>query len=269
MGFREVTQPEGQINAEPSRMEEDVLFNEQPRHKDKERKFGHSKTSSIQSDPLNNRRKKNPSLEPTQDTNTDGEPSKVIQSSDQSEPLKPSFLKSLKRFSSYQTFTQNAEKSASRRVAQDTASDHEVPVDRPNFQSSSSQGEFERPKPKRRQTVPAEGLAYMAGRKAKANVRSRWRAAARGILLPLRRSKISETGPQTRGAEVISMLAAGAPAVNLVASYMAFDERSHRRVPVIVDLLRVFFLSYSRLMSRLTLSTQSNCIEETFCIALT
>ena len=76
--------------------------------------------------------------------------------------------------------------------------------------------------------------------KNKSAARSRWVAATQGLRLPLRRRKTEKPVSKTGGAELITTLAAGAPAANILASHMVSDERSHRRIPVIIDLLKVF-----------------------------
>ena len=105
--------------------------------------------------------------------------------------------------------------------------------------SSSGVPQVERPVPQRRQyTMPANGRTLDSPRKATA--RSRWQNATQNIRIPLRRKRTDRPVEQSRGgSEVLATLQAGAPAATLIATHMLPDERSHHRVSVIVDLLKV------------------------------
>ena len=82
--------------------------------------------------------------------------------------------------------------------------------------------------------------------KSKTQAKSRWQTAAHGLRFPIRRRKTDRQIEARRGSEVITTLAAGAPAANLLASHMLFDEHFHHRTPIIVDLLKVLS-TYARL----------------------
>ena len=89
--------------------------------------------------------------------------------------------------------------------------------------------------------MPVNGrITHHSDSSKKTAARSRWQNAAQNLRFPLRRRKTDRQTEQTGGgSQVIATLAAGAPAATLIASHMLADERSHHRVPVIVDLLTV------------------------------
>jgi hypothetical protein len=127
----------------------------------------------------------------------------------------------------------------------------ENPFERPRLHSysSSSQKRFDRPKPKPRRlyTMPVQTRSETPETPRNKAARSKWISAAHNLRFPLRRRKQELDTSKNKGTEVITMLMAGAPAANLIASHMISDERSHRRIPVIVDLLKVFS-QYSQLI---------------------
>jgi hypothetical protein len=117
------------------------------------------------------------------------------------------------------------------------------PFERPRPHSSSSNQKIDRPLQKRQFTMPARSHKQneaAESSKSKAQAKSRWQTAAHGIRFPLRRRKTERMSESRRSTEVLTTLAAGAPAFNLFASHMLSDEHSHHRIPVIVDLLKVF-----------------------------
>jgi|SRR5579859_8157165 len=119
----------------------------------------------------------------------------------------------------------------------------ENPFERPRPQSTASPENitFDRPPTKRQFTVPAprpETADSTATHKA---ARSRWVTAAQGLRFPLRRKKTDRPRERSTGTEIIRTLTAGAPAASLFASHMIPDERSHHRIPVIVEFLKVTF----------------------------
>ena len=120
-----------------------------------------------------------------------------------------------------------------------TASPEQM-TERPHPQSSVSQQIIPRPTlPRRQHTVAGSPTAERereaeSGNKAK----SRWAAAAHGLIFPLRRRRMSSIRESTRDTGIVTTLIAGAPAANLLASHMLIDDH-HHRIPVIVDLLTV------------------------------
>jgi len=120
------------------------------------------------------------------------------------------------------------------------------PFDRPRPQSLSSQRNFERLKPPRRQFTAPDGQrrGSESQESSRTRAKSRWVAAAHGLRFPLRRRTTElRRITETRGRELINSLVAGAPAASLLALHMIPDERSHHRIPVIVDLLKVSILT--------------------------
>jgi len=117
----------------------------------------------------------------------------------------------------------------------------ENPFERPRPQSSSSAQKVDRPNQRRQFTMPVSGRPVSSETKGKSVARSRWQAATHSLRFPLRRRKTERKEAAARGAEVVTILQAGAPAANLLASHMVSDERSRRRIPLIVDLLKVLF----------------------------
>jgi len=117
------------------------------------------------------------------------------------------------------------------------------PFDHPRPQSSSTQRRFERSKSPGRQYSLPSGRRRDSEESGHARARSRWTTATHGLRFPLRRRK-TELHPitQTHGRELVTQLVAGAPAATLVGTHMVPDERSHCRIPVIIDLLKVLRL---------------------------
>jgi hypothetical protein len=172
----------------------------------------------------------------------DGQPSEKEESTSDRE-LKPSrapFLGALRPFFSAQKLPRGD--SSSSNVPQSVPPlEREDPFQRQR-PGTSGVASVERPTPQRRQyTMPASGRPGEAHRKGAA--RSRWQNAAHNLRLPLRRRKTDRQAEQSGGgSQVIATLQAGAPAATLIATHMLSDERSHHRVPVIVDLLKVFHM---------------------------
>jgi hypothetical protein len=169
-------------------------------------------------------------------------------SEEQQKPDKLSFKGSLKPFLNQQNgvLTESPQP-----IAPQSAPLHKTnPFERPRPASSSSRQKIDRP-PKRRQfTMPARAKPRNEApesSKSKTQAKSRWQAAAHGLRFPIRRRKTDRQIEARRGSEVITTLAAGAPAANLLASHMLLDEHSHHRTPIIVDLLKVSSM-YARLM---------------------
>jgi hypothetical protein len=161
-------------------------------------------------------------------------------SEEQQKSGRPTFKGSLKPFLNQQNgvFTESPDP-----IAAQSAPLHKAnPFERTRPHYSSSNQKIERPPRRRQFTMPARAHARTEApesSKSKTQAKSRWQAAAHGLRFPLRRRKTVRQIEGRRGSEVITTLAAGAPAVNLLASHMLFDERSHHRTPIIVDLLRV------------------------------
>lgn len=109
-------------------------------------------------------------------------------------------------------------------------------------ESSPPQQSIHRPKTRRESTMPIRissgGRSETPEQNPKSTARSKWVSATNALRFPLRRRK-TEIKPSTGGAGLVATLAAGAPAATLLASHMIADERSHSRIPVIVDLLKV------------------------------
>jgi hypothetical protein len=177
--------------------------------------------------------------EPTRDTNAEPpqDTEKQPANEEDESQSKPSFIGSLIPFLTQQKASPAQSPAAD--TAQATSSDKEFPFTRPRPHSASSQQKFDRPPKQRQYTMPVQGRPETPDSKAKSAARSRWATAARGLRFPLRRTKQDNKEQRTRGTEVITTLAAGAPAANILASHMAFDEHSRHRVPLIVDLLKV------------------------------
>jgi hypothetical protein len=152
-------------------------------------------------------------------------------------PSKAPFLGSLRPFFSAQKVPRTDSSSSFTPATAPLHRDDPFLQQRPG--SSSGVPQIERPWPQRRQhTMPVNGQSSDLPKKAAA--RSRWQYAAQNLRFPMRRRKTERQTEQTGGGpQVIATLAAGAPAATLVASHMLSDERSHHRVPVIVDLLNV------------------------------
>lgn len=114
------------------------------------------------------------------------------------------------------------------------------PFDHPRPLSSSTQRRFDRSKSPRPQfTLPSERRRD-SQESGHARARSRWTAATHSLRFPLRRRKTElHQITDTHGRELITQLVAGAPAATLVGMHMVPDERSHCRIPVIIDLLKV------------------------------
>jgi hypothetical protein len=122
--------------------------------------------------------------------------------------------------------------------------DEENPFQRPRPRFSSSQL-LERPVSKRQRQLVINtqiGPDTLEVSKRKSAARSRWVSATQALRFPTRRKKPDKPVTKTCGTELIAIMAAGAPAANILASHMVLDERSHHRIPVIVDLLKVPFL---------------------------
>lgn len=152
-------------------------------------------------------------------------------------PAKAAFKGSLLPFLSQQRTSPST--SALPTSAQSAPLTKENPFEQLRPQSSSSAQKVDRPKQQRQFTMPASGRLAPAEGKGKSAARSRWQAATHNLRFPLRRRKTDRKEAATRGIEVVTTLAAGAPAATLLASHMVSDERSHRRIPIIVDLLKV------------------------------
>ena len=148
----------------------------------------------------------------------------------------------------------------------DTSSESEYPFRSSRLQSSSSQQQLARPKQRRQLTMPIQRDHDAQESRRGSVARSRWKAAARGLRFPLRRAK-AEPAQQSRGGGVVTTLIAGAPAANLLASHMAFDEHSRHHVPVVVDLLKVSLAQFC-VDNRLIFVILSICREGMFHIAL-
>lgn len=191
-----------------------------------------------------NQAKKKYDTAPTQD---DSSPAATEQAQErsQSEPIpdgtgkpsKSSFIGSLRPFLNQQRTTPGS--SAFPTSAQSAPLSKENPFERPRPQSSSSARKLDRPKQQRQFTMPVNRQPAPPEAKSKSAARSRWQVATYNLRFPLRRRKTDRREAATRGAEVITTLAAGAPAANLLASHMLSDEHSHHRIPLIVDLLKV------------------------------
>ena len=154
-----------------------------------------------------------------------------------SKPTKSSFKGSLLPFLNQQRSSPSP--SALPTSAQSAPLNKENPFERPRPQSSSSSQKLDRPTQKRQFTMPANGRPVASEAKNKTAARSRWQVATSNLRFPLRRRRTDRKEAATRGTEVITILSAGAPAANLLASHMVSDERSHHRIPLIVDLLKV------------------------------
>jgi hypothetical protein len=111
--------------------------------------------------------------------------------------------------------------------------------------SQTTTTKFDRPVARRQQTMPGRVRSNITSfepeapeaNKSRNTARSRWQAAAHG--LRFRRKKRRDAIASTKGTALVSTLAAGAPAANIFASHMVPDERGHRRIPIIVELLKV------------------------------
>ena len=97
-----------------------------------------------------------------------------------------------------------------------------------------------KPKPQQQYTMPVQRRSDTPETsRDHPTARSRWISATQALRFHTRRKKQDKPVAKTRGTELITTLAAGAPAANIFASHMVLDERSHHRIPVIVDLLKV------------------------------
>ena len=152
-------------------------------------------------------------------------------------PTKAAFKGALLPFLSQQRASTST--SALPTSAQSAPLNKENPFEQPRPQSSSSAQKVDRPKQQRQFTMPANGRLASGEAKDKSAARSRWQIATHNLRFPLRRRKTDRKEAAIRGAEVVTTLAAGAPAAILLASHMVSDERSHHRIPIIVDLLKV------------------------------
>ena len=183
-----------------------------------------------------NQAKKKYDYEPTRDE--DAEPSKEDGETDQG-TSKASFIGSLIPFLNQQ---RTASTYSSPTGPHTTQLEKENPFERPRSHSSFSQQLFDRPKRKKTQrqyTMPVQGPPESAESPKHKAARSKWVSAAHGLRFPVRRRKQEKDIAKTRGTELITTLAAGAPAAIILASRMVLDERSHHRIPVIVDHLKV------------------------------
>lgn len=178
----------------------------------------------------------------TQDTTDEGQEQHSLEpiSEEQQRPGSLSFKGSFKSFLNQPNGT-IAESPAP--IPQSAPLHKANPFERPRPHSSSSNQKFDRPLQKRQFTMPSRSRRQSEdpeSSKAKTQAKSRWQAAAHGLRFPLRRRKTERLAESRRSTEVLTTLAAGAPAFNLFASHMLSDERSHHRIPIIVDLLKVF-----------------------------
>jgi hypothetical protein len=118
---------------------------------------------------------------------------------------------------------------------------------RPRPLSCPPQRNIDPPVPRREFTMPVRptrsGSSETPNSETK-SAKSRWVSATNALRFPLRRRK-TEIKASTGPTGLIATLAAGAPAATILASHMIADERSHHRVPVIVDLLKVPFHAFS------------------------
>jgi hypothetical protein len=152
-------------------------------------------------------------------------------------PNKLSFKGSLLPFLSQQRASPSS--SALPTSAQSAPLSKDNPFERARPHSSSSAENADRPKHQRQFTMPVNRRPPSPETKTKSAARSRWQTAAHNLRFPLRRRRTDRKEAATRGTEVVTTLAAGAPAAALLASHMVSDERSHHRIPIIVDLLKV------------------------------
>jgi hypothetical protein len=187
--------------------------------------------------PKDNLAKTQSALEPTQNEKTESPRDEDQQpTKDDEQPSKVSFMGTLIPFLTQQKTSSPTPPTST--TGESRPHDKENASNRPRRHSSSNL-EFQRPKVQRQYTMPAPATESLESSRAKSVARSRWQAAAQSLRIPLRRRRHENNIAKTRGAELISTLAAGAPAANILASHMVLDERSRHRIPIVVDLLKV------------------------------
>ena len=106
-------------------------------------------------------------------------------------------------------------------------------------QGQQTEGDETRPNPIRRMTGIGTGGEGSKGGKTPNASSMRWRQLKAGLKLLAQRKKVENTIDHAKSAELLAELTAGAPAALIFASMFQRDEHGNKRIPVLLEQLKV------------------------------